>query len=248
MRMQKYRVVIADDDASSRLLLRHFIQLFSEFEVIGEAASGEELYYVAIKEKPEIVLVDINMPDLNGMEAVKLCKESIPALQVIFTTGYEDFAVEAFNISAADYIVKPIGHARLFMALDKAKRSIMLSLTQDSIPKQFNKLSIKSNNSHLYLSVDEILYIEKEGRKTILHTLNERYETSESLQDIEGKLPDYFYKTHRSFLVNLTKIVKIKPSGETYLAGFTSSSKIAHISKLKINDVQTIIEHKGLQK
>jgi two-component system LytT family response regulator len=235
--MEKYKVIIADDDHPSRMILMHFIQLLSEYEVVQDASNGEEFIQLVMKEEPDIVLVDINMPGLNGMEAVKICKERLPSLQVIFTTGYDEFAVEAFNISAADYIVKPIERTRLFIALEKAKKLIQLNSSPNQLKKTVNKLAIKSNNTFLYLSVDDILYAEKEGRKTILHTKNSYFETSESLQELEGKLPNQFYKTHRSFLVNLKKITKIVSSGETYLAYFNGTEKIAYISKLKINDV-----------
>lgn len=242
--VEKIKMIIADDDSSSRLLLQHTIKLFSDFEIIAEAANGEELYQLALELRPDLLLADINMPGLSGLDAVKLCKESMPSLQVIFTTGYEEFAVEAFNMSAVDYLVKPIERTRLFVALDKAKKAIQLDRTLVMKGRQYNKLSIKSNNSFLYLHTDEILYIEKEGRKTILHTKNERHETTESLTDLEKLLPDYFYKTHRSYLVNLSRISKIEPSGETYLACFANTDKTAYISKLKINEVQEQIEIK----
>lgn len=238
-------MIIADDDSSSRLLLQHTIKLFSDFEIIAEAANGEELFKLAVELRPDLLLVDINMPGLTGLEAVKLCKKSMPSLQVIFTTGYEEFAVEAFNMSAVDYLVKPIERTRLFVALDKAKKAIQLDRTLVTQSRQYNKLSIKSNNSFLYLHINEILYIEKEGRKTILHTISERHETTESLTDLEKMLPDYFYKTHRSYLVNLSRITRIEPSGETYLACFANTAKTAYISKLKISEVQEQIEMKA---
>lgn len=238
--MEKFKIIIADDDRSSRTILSHFIHLLSEYQVIEEVSSGEELIQLVIAQRPEIVLADINMPGMNGVEAVKICKERFPGLQVIFTTGHDEFAVEAFNISAADYIVKPIERTRLFMALEKAKKLVQLYRNADQ-KKNRNKLAIKSNNTFLYLSVDEILYIEKGGRKTILHTANSQFETSESLQELEGKLPAHFYKTHRSYLVNLKKIIKIESSGETYLSYFTGTEKVAYISKLKINEVHGLM-------
>lgn len=243
MLVEYIKVIIADDDRSSRTLLSHFIQLLSDYTVVAEASNGEEFIDLVMKEKPEIVLVDISMPVLNGIEAVKVCHEVFPSLQVIFTTGHDEFAVEAFNISATDYIVKPIERTRLFMALEKAKKSVQLQkkLALNQIRKSSNKLAIKSNNTFIYLAIDDIIYIEKEGRKTILHTSNDRFETTEALQDLEGKLPESFYKTHRSYLVNLTKIIKIESSGETYLAFFIGSEKVAHISKLKINEVHGLL-------
>lgn len=233
--MEEIRVVIADDDQSSKILLRNFVELSSEYKVVGDAASGQELIQLVKEEKPHIVLMDIHMPGINGVEAAKLCKEWIPSLQVIFTTGSDEFAVEAFNISATDYIVKPIEMVRLFTALEKSKQSLKLPVEKESVRK--NKLTIKSNNAFFYILIEDILYIEKVGRKSIINTENNQYETLESLHEIEERLPSHFYKTHRSYLVNLRKVVKIEAVGETYAAYFEKSDEKAFISKLKINDV-----------
>lgn len=237
--MESFKIIIADDNVTSRTLLRHFIHVLPQYKIVAEAVNGEEFVRLVLEEKPDIVLVDINMPGLNGMEAVKICKQAVPALQIIFITGYDEFAVEAFEISATDYIVKPIERVRLFHALEKARKLIEL-FRQDcsSIRKKDKRLDIKSQGSILFLPLDDILFIEKESRKTVIHTSNERYETTETLSEIESRLDDYFFKTHRSYIVNLKKIVKIEPAGETYLAHFLDSHKIAYISKLKINEVQ----------
>lgn len=234
--MEQLKVVIADDHGSSRTLLRHFVSLLPHYCVVGEAANGEELVQLILKEKPNIALVDINMPNLDGMEAVKSCKELLPDLQVIFTTGCDEFAVEAFKIAAADYIVKPIEPPRLFGALEKARK--LLQLQGASEKKKGKRLDIKLQNSVLFLPMEEILFIEKESRKTIIHTKNEKYETNESLSELESRLDYYFFKTHRSYVINLKKVIKIESVGETYWARFLGCDKVAYISKLKINEVQ----------
>ncbi|MED1440223.1 LytTR family DNA-binding domain-containing protein [Aeribacillus composti] len=241
--MEKYKLIIADDDHPSRLILSHFIQLFPQYEIVCEAADGEELIQRFTKKIPDIVLVDVDMPKINGMEAMKICKEIHPSLQVIFTTGYDEFAVEAFNLSATDYIVKPIERTRLFTALEKAKKAIEIEkkLLNKHPFKEIKKLSIKSNQTFHYISSDDILFIEKNGRKTVFHTAEHQHETNESLQEIEGKLPCNFYKTHRSYIVNLKKIIKIEPQGETYAAHFSGSDKVAYISKLKIQEVHGLL-------
>ncbi|RTR36158.1 response regulator transcription factor [Robertmurraya yapensis] len=240
--MEKIRVIIADDDLSSRTILVHFTKLLPEYEVIGEATTGEELIQLVVKEKPDLALVDISMPDLNGVEASKACKEIHPNLQVIFTTGHDDYAVEAFNLSAVDYIVKPIERTRLFIALEKAKKMIgFQNKAETPAPKNISKLAIRSNNTYLYILINDILFIEKQGRKTIIHTESEQFETSDPLQNLMDRLPENFSKTHRSYLVNLRKVAKIEASGETYLAFFYGTDKNAYISKLKINEVQELL-------
>ncbi|WP_108671398.1 LytR/AlgR family response regulator transcription factor [Peribacillus acanthi] len=240
--MKKINVLIADDDQASRFILSQFTRLIPDYEIVGEAGDGEEMIKLALKEKPDLVLVDINMPYLNGFEAVRKCLESLPSLQVIFTTGHDDLAVEAFNISAVDYLVKPIERFRLFTALEKAKK--MISLQRRALAEgnnKFKRLSIKTNHSLLYLPLEDIFYIERDGKKSILHTSHGKYETSESLQELGERLPSYFYKSHRSYLVNLKKIVRIESFGETFLAFFNAEDLVAHISKLKINDVYVLM-------
>jgi two-component system, LytTR family, response regulator len=241
--MNPFKVIIADDDEPSRTILSAFVQSFPEYKVVSEATNAEELIQSVIRDKPDIVLVDIHMPGLNGVEAVKACKEISPSIQAIFTTAYDDFAVEAFKVSAVDYIIKPIERTRLFMALEKAKKSLRLykNLKNPNQKEQAAKLAIKSSNTFLYLLTEDILFAEKVGRKTIIHTKDRTFEVTESLQDLEEVLGDSFFKTHRSYLVNLKKISRINSSGETYLGFFQNSEKAAHISKLKINEVQSLI-------
>jgi two-component system LytT family response regulator len=243
--MATLKIVIADDNASSRILLRHYINLLPDYEIIGEAADGEEFVQVVLDKKPDLVLVDINMPNLDGMEAVKLCRELLPNLQIIFTTGYDEFAVEAFNIAAADYIVKPIERTRLFHALEKARKLVQLSNRrhEGSLGEKKTIFEIKSQNSILFLPMQEILFIEREGRKTVIHTRDGRYETTESLNEVASRLAPYFFKTHRSYIVNLKQVFKIEADGETYRVHFFNSDKVAYISKLKINEVQKSVSN-----
>ena len=110
------RVLIAEDNAASIKLLKHLIKFVPNYQIVGEAVNGEDLINKVLMEKPDIVLVDINMPLSNGMEAVKSCKKILPTLQVIFITGHDEYALEAFGVNAIDYIVKPIegtGYIRL---------------------------------------------------------------------------------------------------------------------------------------
>ncbi|WP_413305874.1 LytTR family DNA-binding domain-containing protein [Bacillus sp. 1P10SD] len=241
--MGEMRVIVVDDDASSRMLLSHLTQLVPDYRVIGEAASSKECIELVKKEKPDIALVDIRMPDVNGVETMRICKEMHPQLQVIFTTGHDEYAIDAFELSAVDYLVKPIERVRLFIALEKARKLIQMakSIEAKKYKKGVNKLLFKSNQAFVYLAPDEILFIEKEGRKSVIHTETDQFETMESLLEIEYRLPDTFFKTHRSYLVNLKRIAKIESLGETYAATFPQSDNKAYISKLKINEVHRLM-------
>lgn len=124
------KVLIAEDDLTSRKLLRHFISGLPNVEIVGEVTNGEELIRCTVTEKPDLALVDIGMPLLNGMEAIKSCKKLLPALQVIFITGCDQFALEAFSIRAIDYILKPIEKDRFYDALERASRALNCNTDQ----------------------------------------------------------------------------------------------------------------------
>jgi two-component system, LytTR family, response regulator len=234
---RKIDVIIADDNQQSRTILRRFTELHKDFEIIEEASNGEELVQKVLKEKPQLVLLDINMPHLNGIEAIKACLQGVPNLQFIFITGYDEFAVEAFSISALDYIIKPVEVERLFTALNKAKYAINVKEI-DRIPR----LNIKYRKSTFYIPINEILFIEKQGRKSIVHTRTKTIETYETLGNLSEGLDATFFQSHRSNIINLMEVSEIKSSGETYLVYFVNYDKPAYISKQKIAIVQDKIK------
>lgn len=246
MTEQRYRVIIADDHEEARRLLRKFITLIQPcFEVIAEAGDGEELVEKVMIEKPDLVLCDIEMPKLKGVDAIKQCQQLIPNLCYIFTTAHDDFAVEAFNINALDYILKPIQKDRLYQALEKAKTRLKYSEMVDTeLPKQTRKkIPIKFNRSLFYVVIEDILFIEKEDRKAILHTTENTYPSMESLEEFKTLLPENFVLSHRSFIINLSHVSYIQTVGKSYMVYFHNYDKPAQISKQNISGIQKKIEN-----
>lgn len=238
--MEQIRVVIADDDQASRKILKGFVKLMTQFQVIDLVADGQELLTSVLAKHPDLALVDISMPGINGLEAIKKIRQTNPDLQVIFTTGHDTFALEAFEVSAIDYIVKPIEKNRLLAALEKAAKAIRLNRMIIGASNQDKKIAVKTSNEIHFISVREVIFVEKVDRKTVIHSYQEDYESNESLSEWEEKL-NGFYKTHRSFLVNLKLVDKIESSGETYLLHFKDYNKHAYVSKQKINHVLQLI-------
>ncbi|WP_117168625.1 LytR/AlgR family response regulator transcription factor [Paraliobacillus sediminis] len=241
---RKYRVVIADDHEEARRLLRKFIALIQpSFVIVAEASDGEELVEKVMVEKPDLVLCDIEMPKLKGVDAIKQCQQLIPNLCYIFTTAHDDFAVEAFKINALDYILKPIQKDRLFQALEKAKVCVQNQARILDTPKQMNKkIPIKFNRSLFYVIIEDILFIEKEGRKAILHTKNHTYPSIDSLEELKTLLPENFVQSHRSFIINLNHVSYIQTMGKSYMVYFYDYEKPAQISKQHITSIQKQIE------
>ncbi|MDQ0246295.1 two-component system LytT family response regulator [Bacillus fengqiuensis] len=229
-------MLIAEDDAASRKLLKHFIGNLPNFKVVGEAANGEELIQYVMKEKPDVALVDIGMPLLNGMEAVKSCKEFLPSLQVIFITGHDDYAVEAFNVRAVDYILKPIERNRLYAALERAVQALTSNADKEMTFKK--DLMIKQQKAITFIPLDEILFIERMDRKTVIHTINQKFETNEALTSFEDTLDSRFMASHRSYIINLDFLTKIEKVGQMYKGYFKNYNETAKVSKHKLAELQ----------
>ncbi|WP_407267819.1 LytR/AlgR family response regulator transcription factor [Radiobacillus sp. PE A8.2] len=232
------KIVIAEDNASSRKLLKYHISNVPDYQVVGEAANGEELVTIVNAIKPDVVVVDIEMPLLDGMEAVKCCKELLPALQVIFTTGYDQYAIEAFDVSAIDYIIKPIERKRLYSSLEKAAKSVNnkgISYKRNQIKKN---IMLKQKNNFIFIPLDVIIFIEKVDRKSVIHTLNHKFETYESLTTLENDLDSRFIASHRAFIINIDYLTRIEINGQGYKAHFKHYNGVAKVSKYKLSDLQ----------
>ncbi|WP_110111617.1 LytTR family DNA-binding domain-containing protein [Bacillus sp. CGMCC 1.16541] len=238
--MSEIKVIIADDNPDSVEIVHYFIEEISPFSVVGKCHDGEALIKEVMEKQPHLLFVDIDMPKMNGLDAIGECLKIKPDLKFVFITGYDEFAVKAFELSALDYIVKPIEKTRLYIALDRAKQSIDIKKEEQLSPqKPLKRLPVKFNGSTYYIPVEEIIFIEKSGKKCLIYTKAKVYETYENISDLYKYLdPHYFYQTHRSYIVNLQKISHITPKNETYFAYFLDHDQYAHISKLKIQDIQ----------
>lgn len=223
----KLTVVIAEDNIEAQEIMKTFVDSFKGFKVIGIANTGESLLELNIQLNPDLIIAHIYMPKLNGVNAIKSCLKINPELKFIFTTAYDQYAVEAFDINAIDYVMKPIKKERLYVALEKAR----LSLNQNKQVANKHILTIKMDRTSYFIHFPRIIFLEKDRRKTIIHTLDQKYETNESLEFIHEKLNHNFFRAHRSFIVNLNYISHITFEGETYFAHFRDYPHYAHVSK-----------------
>ena len=248
MSQKPISVIIAEDEEGNRMFLRNILEQHSNIEVIGEAANGKELINLAYKLRPQVVFVDIEMPELDGMSAVKELVERNEELVVVFVTAHSDFAVEAFEVSSFDYILKPFKADRVEMTLEKIKRYFSereLDLKKlYNIFKSTDKLYIKCGHELHFIDANSIYYIEKDRKKTVIHTTSGKYETNESISDLEGRLSTVnFFRSHKCYLINLRMIQKILPWGDnSYLVKFFSSNNDALISRAKVKMLYDLLE------
>lgn len=238
--MEQARIIIVDDNEDSLDIMQYFIEQLPDFFIVDKCKNGEELVDSIMKTDPDVILLDINMPKLNGMEAMRSCLRIKSDLIFIFITSYDEYAVQAFELSALDYLVKPIEKTRLYTALEKVKKvRKQVTVQEKAATNHTQRLFIKDNNNYFYIPQHDIIFIEKIGKKCHIYTPQKTYTTSEAIGDLMRQLPeDTFFMSHRSYILNLTKISQIKAINQTYLAFFLNTDKYAHVSKLKIEELQ----------
>ncbi|WNF35639.1 LytTR family DNA-binding domain-containing protein [Bacillaceae bacterium IKA-2] len=240
--VRKIKIVIAEDNNDFREILQLFFEPLDQFEVIGVANDGLELLDLNFTLKPDLILVDIQMPMLNGTDAYKECVKTNSKVKCIFITAYDDFAIEAFELNVLDYIVKPIDKKRLYVALERAREGIEAE-NQLNNPSQLKRLVVKFDGSLYVISLNSIIYIEKVNRKTYVHTKEQIFETYETLETIKESLDEHFFASHRSYIINLKHVSQIKNDGETYFAYFRNYLKFAYVSKLKLQILQNKLKN-----
>lgn len=243
--MNKLRVIIADDERPAREFLKGILRGFSEIEIIGEAENGAEAVEIIKKLKPDLALLDLQMPEISGIEVVKLLRKSQMPL-VAFVTAFDEFAIQAFEVGAVDYLLKPIEKARLAETLARASERIehkdfreieaqkvkkAAEIYDETVRPQFlERIPIKQNEEILLVPVREIASIVADGE--LLHITNfqnKRFIINHRLKDLEARLaPEKFIRLSRGALVNLEMIGRIAPMpGGTYQIILKNGQEIA---------------------
>jgi two-component system, LytTR family, response regulator len=239
--MDRYKVILVDDNQDSLEIINYFLREDPDYQLIGLCQNGEELIENVLLNKPDLIITDINMPKKNGMQAIKECISIYPHVKFIFVSGYDEYAIEAFEVAAVDYIVKPVEKFRFHQALKKAKSLINLEhgeVEEHQSDQKINKLSIRDLTSTRFIPQTDIYFIEKVGKKCLVYTKAGIYEATQTLGKMLEQLDNHFFQGHRSFIINLQKISQITPQNETFLVSFKGYNQYASISKLKINEVK----------
>ncbi|OEH85524.1 hypothetical protein BHU72_04420 [Desulfuribacillus stibiiarsenatis] len=234
--------VIAEDCNESRDILKQFLEMDSDLDIIGEANNGEELLELLFNRRPMVAFVDIDMPKMTGFDAVAMASKISPQLQVILITGHKDYAIKAFEINATDFLVKPIERSRLLVSLQRIKENAKKARISE-VQEKKDKIILKSEKSIFMIPYQDIICIERIGRKSEVWTKERKIDTVENFTELMSNLPNRFFQTHRSFIVNLDYLYKITKSGDTNIGYLKHIDKTIHISKNKIMELQKYHEN-----
>jgi len=224
MNLPKLRVVIADDELLARKFIRRMLKQDSEVEIVGECSNGAEAVAMIRKERPDLVFLDVQMPEMNGfavLDAVGL--DHLP--EIIFTTAYESYAIRDFALHALDYLLKPFDQVRFRAALTYAKeqfhsqrdeeKRLQVGALLESIraaPEYLDRMIIRADGRITFLHTRDIDWIEADDKYVHLHTGKGRRMVRQTLAELEGQLdPKKFLRVHRSAMVNVDRIKELQP-------------------------------------
>ncbi|HEY8354243.1 MAG TPA: LytTR family DNA-binding domain-containing protein [Methylophilaceae bacterium] len=219
--MREFRIVIADDEAPARKRLRELLEGIGRADVVGEAKNGEEALRIAQETKADLVLLDIRMPGMDGIEAALHMQKLDPAPAIIFTTAFDAYAVKAFDMNALDYLLKPIRAERLRVALEKAMKLDLEQLDGlKPMQRRRSHFSVTERGRVLLVPYEEVIYLRAELKYITLRTREREYLIEDSLTSIEQEFGEHFLRLHRNCLVAQQSILGYERrkgvNGETY--------------------------------
>ncbi len=214
------KALVVDDEAPARSELRYLLGEAGGVEVVGEASNTIEALQL-IKAIPyDVIFLDINMPGLTGVQLAEVLAGLARPPAIVFVTAHSEHAVKAFEVNAADYLVKPV-------ELDRLKRSISkLEPAAEQAPARIERIPVEKAGKKLLVSVDDILYVMAKDDYSYLYTAADRYLSTISLAQLEAKLePVGFFRIHRRYVVNLSRVKEVVPMyGGTLLLTLTDEA------------------------
>jgi two-component system, LytTR family, response regulator len=255
----KFRALIVDDEPIARKGIRRELERDAEIEVVGECTNGRDAVSFITSRKPELVFLDLQMPELDGFGVVEeVGVERMPT--VVFVTAFDEFALKAFELHALDYILKPFNSERFQKALRRAKTQInqanvkdlnerLLSAIQDSRLAEkregyLERVVVKAGGRIFFLSVEEIDWIEAADNYVRLHAGKESHLVHGTMSKLESCLdPKLFLRVHRSTIVNVTRIRELQPLFHGEYAIKLSSGKELTSSRSYRDKLQRFLEN-----
>jgi two-component system LytT family response regulator/two-component system response regulator LytT len=211
--------IIADDEQLAREELKFLLDEIGDIEVVATAANGIEALAAIEKLDPALAFLDIQMPGLDGLSVVRRLRQmQIEPPHVIFSTAYEQFAVEAFRLEAMDYLLKPVERQRLEETINRARRVVAERITEPPAPPPkaapaFTKLLVRNGTRNLIVDAQELIYATIDsGVITLVTAQVEGQSNFRTLEELQAALDsDTFWRAHRSFVVNVNRIREVVP-------------------------------------
>ena len=215
---EKYNVIIVDDEYLAQKLLQDYVSKMDALQLVATCSNAFEAMNALKNNQVDIMFLDIQMPDLTGLELVKSLEHK-PS--IIFTTAYSEYAVDAFNLSVVDYLLKPFDFPRFVQAVNKAIGAELPKtkgddLPHDTISRSNDFITVKADYKLYKINYDDLLFIEGQHEYVTFHTTQRRITALFALKDLEEILPkDKFVRVHKSYIVSFKQIQDLDKSDVT---------------------------------
>lgn len=239
------KVIIVDDEAPARELIQEYLSDYPDLIVVGECNNGVDALKLITEFKPDLVFLDVQMPGMTGFDVLNRLDE-VP--QLIFSTAYDQYALEAFEVSAVDYLLKPYTRERFGRAIQKLTDSQkpyldqIQRLAESLIPQQSDaftgKIFVQTGNKLVAVNTDEIIWLQAEKDYTWLITASKKYLSTYGLGQLEQKLdPNSFVRVHRSSIVNLNYIQEIEKYPSSYDISMSNGDSV-RVSRSYMDEIK----------
>jgi two-component system, LytTR family, response regulator len=250
----KIRTLVVDDEVLGRKRIKKLLELQSDIEVVGEASNGVEALVLLEKTQPDLIFLDVQMPELNGFEMLaQVSPQDIPL--TIFVTAYDQYALQAFNTSAIDYLLKPFDDDRFDGALARARTYLKGSSSKSfqseiqgflqslSVSNHLSRIAIKDKDRIIFVRSSEIDWIEAIGNYLKIHVNKDGYMLRGRIAEIEKQLnPREFFRIHRSTIVNLDKVKELLPLCKGEAIALLHNGLRLNVSRHSLQELQKVLQ------
>lgn len=209
------RAAIVDDEPTAREYLKLILSRVGGVEVVAEAQEAAECLGKVRTSDPDAVFLDIHLPGESGIDVAKALSQLARPPLIVFVTGYEEYALPAFEVAAVDYITKPFSQERLERTLGRLRSHLGAARDSGSARSLvLGRLAIRDRDGAKLIAVEDICYVSTQGRKVVLHTNSQAYSTHHTVSELETKLRDFrFFRANEGCLVNLDKVREVVYEG-----------------------------------
>jgi len=250
---ERLRILVVDDEAPARRDLKRILGTIAGVEIAGEAGEGHEAVKSIRKLRPDVVLLDIQMPGLDGFQVVSRIADMERMPSVIFVTAYDEYAIKAFEVHAIDYILKPVEEKRLARAIERAQRIRKgaeagpdLKALLDAVGASPKRLAVRQGESLVMVDANDILYATvSEGSIKVVAREVEGSVAFRSLDELAKELgPGRFMRVHKSYLANINRIYEITPwfSGSYQLRMEGKGGPVIPLSRAQARELRKILK------
>ena len=248
------RCLVVDDEFPAREELKYMISKDPQLKIIGEADSGSNAIERAKELKPDLIFMDINMPDINGLEAASILIDLGIESYIVFVTAYDKYALNAFDVKALDYLLKPLSEERFCKCIDKIQSIIKknTNINKEQINglireiannDRISRIVGHKDNKLIPIDIKDIIYVSIEDKTTVVYTIKGKYSINIGLGELHSRIDrDVFFRTHKSFIVNLNMIEAIEPwFNSTFNVKLKNITQTIPVSRTYVKDFKEVL-------